>query len=903
MAHRSTSSGDAAELFSNLITPIINMYRLIITTILALAALTANAQKTVIEGSVLDAQGKTVDAYVTIAPKGTGSILGFADTDERGYYRLEFTTSADSVTVTAAGIGIGNVTRIVANRSQTLNIRTEEKVMQIKEVVVKATKIEQHGDTVSYLVGAYQQQGDRVIGDVLRRMPGIEVKDNGSIFYNGQAIKHFYVEEMDLLQGRYGIATNNINASDVARVQVMERHQAKKVLQGKDFTEDVAVNLKLKDSAKGTWAVNAMLGGGGQQAQTIGDNPLWTAEVVGMYFAKRRQNMTLYKGNNAGGDVSKELTAHYSGINSVGLYPFCPMSAVMPSGSGLPQKRTFDNRSHVVSFNHLEKLNTDNDITFNVGYYNDRINREGYSKTDLFLAESHRLVTEETLTSETHLHNLNGQLRYCRNSPNGFFADVVKVDASWNTDDCEGLLASNATSGNSYVGQHFRRPQLSLSNTLNTTHPIGKNLLDLHFSAGYSQRPNTLSVINDMDRSSQDIDSRHIAAKFSTKYDILLGEHFHMNYGLGASANLHGIKTALDGYEVPGYSSFNDLWYNTYTVVLGQSYKYDTRDYSITLGLPIELYSQTLDDHIRNDRHSYTHLLLSPSLSVNYVLGRYWSAHAGAYYSKTVGDPGGIYSGYIMNNYRSFQRSYVEQLSETKKINAEANAHYRNVPLALFGNVEIGYNRTHENQIYDYDYQGATSIVTAVSQPTVANSYHINGELTKGFDFLRSGIHTFGGYRFSDGEELVGGKLYQYKSRGVSFGGALSFSPLSWMGVIYSCGFSYSKSYTNGNDSGSRNVRGSTQRLSMNVYPTKKLTLTIAAEDNYNNLTAENRHAWFGDVTAKLKLKRIDLDLQLNNLFDQRQYTRVNYSGLDIYTQTSQLRPRNVIGTIRFKLL
>ena len=207
------------------------------------------------------------------------------------------------LTVTAAGIGIGNVTRIVANRSQTLNIRTEEKVMQIKEVVVKATKIEQHGDTVSYLVGAYQQQGDRVIGDVLRRMPGIEVKDNGSILYNGHAIKHFYVEEMDLLQGRYGIATNNINASDVARVQVMERHQAKKVLQGKDFTEDVAVNLKLKDSAKGTWAVNAMLGGGGQQTQTIGNNPLWTAEVVGMYFAKRRQNMTLYKGNNAGDDV------------------------------------------------------------------------------------------------------------------------------------------------------------------------------------------------------------------------------------------------------------------------------------------------------------------------------------------------------------------------------------------------------------------------------------------------------------------------------------------------------------------------------------------------------------------------------------------------------------------------
>ena len=46
-----------------------DMYRHIITTILALVALTANGQKTVIEGTVLDAQGKKVDAYVTVAPK------------------------------------------------------------------------------------------------------------------------------------------------------------------------------------------------------------------------------------------------------------------------------------------------------------------------------------------------------------------------------------------------------------------------------------------------------------------------------------------------------------------------------------------------------------------------------------------------------------------------------------------------------------------------------------------------------------------------------------------------------------------------------------------------------------------------------------------------------------------
>ena len=174
--------------------------------------------------------------------------------------------------------------------------------MQLKEVTVRAQKIRQNGDTLSYLVGAYQQQGDRVIGDVLKHMPGIEVADNGGIKYNGKTIKKFYVEEMDLLQGRYGLATNNINASDVATVQVLEHHQPVKMLQDKELSDDVAINLKLKNSAKGTVAINTMLGGGAQQAggwhigkrpltdsqAAIGQSPLWTAEVVGMYFAKRR---------------------------------------------------------------------------------------------------------------------------------------------------------------------------------------------------------------------------------------------------------------------------------------------------------------------------------------------------------------------------------------------------------------------------------------------------------------------------------------------------------------------------------------------------------------------------------------------------------------------------------------
>lgn len=904
------------------------MSRQIIILIFALVALTASAQKTVIEGTVLDAQGKKVDAYITVAPKGTGIILGFADTDAKGHYKLEFTSQADSVTVTASGLAIGNQVKIVANRSQRVDFRVREKTVQLKEVSVRAQKIRQNGDTLNYLVGAYQQQGDRVIGDVLKRMPGIEVSQSGGIKFNGKSISKFYVEDMDLLQGRYGLATNNINASDVATVQVLENHQPVKALQGKTLTDDVAINLKLKDSAKGTVAINTMLGGGIQQAGgwhigsrpltddkiVIGQNPLWTAEVVGMYFAKRRQNMTLYKGNNTGDDVSAELTQHYSGINSVGLYPFCPTGAVMPSGSGLPQKRTFDNHSHILTMNHLEKVFKDSEIGINVAYHNDRIRREGSSVGDQFISDDSRLLTSETMTSETKINNLNIQARYNWNASNGFLANVLKFDTNWNSDRVDGQFSSERTGaapvnyGNDRVRQHFDRPQLSVSNTFNTIRNLGKNTFDLHFSAGYSQRPNTLTVgIDSLLQGTstayqQDVTSHHIVGDFHTNYDFRFGA-FTLNYGVVAHASLHGIETDLNGFDTGNYSSRNDLWYNTYELVLGQHYKYEKGRWRLSLGCPLNLYTQTLDDRIRDDCHSYVHLLVTPTFSVNYEW-RDWTANANANYSKTVGDPGGIYSGYIMNNYRSFQRSYVEQLSETDRMGASASIGYRSALTATFFRINGSYSHTRDNQIYGTVYQGATSVVQAVDQRTEADSYSLSFDGSKGFDWLQSTLRTFGGYGYSTSERLIGGTVYPFHSRSISVGAGGTITPLPWLNFVLSSGYSWNISQTNGNsDKLAQTVRSATQRLKVNVYVTKQLTLAATVEDNYNNLTAENRHAWFGDATAKLKLKHIDLELKLNNLFDQRQYTRVNYSGLDIYTQTSQLRPRNIVASVRFKLL
>lgn len=883
--------------------------------------------QTVIEGRVLDVEGRAKVAYVTVSSKGTEGILGFADTDKEGHYRLSFTAKGDSVVVTASGLSIGRHVAVLANRSQHFYFRVKERELKLKEVTVKAQKIRQAGDTLNYAVGTYEQQGDRVIGDVLKRMPGIEVSDNGKIRFNGKAITKFYVEDMDLLQGRYGLATNNINAGDVATVQVLRNHQPVKMLQGKGQTDDVAINLRLKNSAKGTVAVNAMGGIGGQQSggwgltsrplstwgASIGRNPLWAGELVGMYFSGRRQNMTLYKGNNSGDDVSRELSSHYRSINSVSLYPFCPTDAILPSGSGLLQKRTFDNHSHIVSINHLEKLDKDSELGLNIAYHNDRIRREGSSVSDRFVNGEGRLLIEEHLGSETRVHNLSVQSRYGRNAADGFAANVLKLDAGWNSDRVEGLLSSGSTGispssyGDERIRQHFDRPQLSVSNTFNTIRDIGRHTLDLHLSAGYAQRPNILDVIVDsLEQNAsaayrQEVTSHNIVGDFHTDFAFRFGS-FTLSYGVIGHVSLHGIETDLDGFDTGAYSPQNDLWYNTYEVALGQHYKFERAGWRLSLGCPLNLYVQTLDDRIRNDRHGYTHLLVTPTFSASYSRMD-WSGSISTEYSRTVGDPDGIYSGYIMNNYRSFQRSYVEQLSEIDRMDASMWLSYQNALNALFFSVNARYSHRRDNQTYGYDYHGATSVMQAVDRSTTSDDYGIGFDGSKGFDLWMASVRMFCNYSGSTGEELIGGTVFPYRSHTVGVGAGGTVTPLPWFNIVFSSGYGWSMSHADEQTYSPRTVRSATQRLTMNFYVTRQLTVGTSVEDNYNNLSETDRHAWFGDVSAKFKLGRVDLELQLNNLFDQRQYTRVSHSGLDIYTQTSQLRPRNILGTIRFKLL
>ena len=126
--------------------------------------------------------------------------------------------------------------------------------------------------------------------------------------------------------------------------------------------------------------MNALAGGGYEPV-------LWNAELTAMHFARNRQHISMYKGNNSGHTADEELRKHY---DAGAILPFTGsmLSVSQPSMPNVAKKRYTDNRTHSISVNQLLKVK-EKELTANINYYNERLDKRGYSSSVQYLSLIH----------------------------------------------------------------------------------------------------------------------------------------------------------------------------------------------------------------------------------------------------------------------------------------------------------------------------------------------------------------------------------------------------------------------------------------------------------------------------------------------------------------------------------
>jgi CarboxypepD_reg-like domain len=262
------------------------------------------AQST-ITGTILDKTSRPVAyANVILKTQSSATITGFAHTDKDGNYILK-TTQTGNFEIRFSAMSYKTATFplfIENNKNYTQNIILQEEVTILNEVIITSEQpIIIKKDTLIIDAKAFVKGNEIVVEDLLRKMPGLNISEDGTVKVGNQEVEKIMVGGDDFFEHGYKILTKNLNAGVVDKVEIYKKYSSNRLLKDIENSDKVALNLTLKKNIKTQWFGNMSLGYG-----VVSENRYETRTNL-MSFRKKAKYYAIGNLNNTGKDAIGEV--------------------------------------------------------------------------------------------------------------------------------------------------------------------------------------------------------------------------------------------------------------------------------------------------------------------------------------------------------------------------------------------------------------------------------------------------------------------------------------------------------------------------------------------------------------------------------------------------------------------
>ena len=212
-----------------------------------------NAQQAQISGKVTDSLKNPLEyANILAIPKADDVAIKFAITDKNGSYKLGLVKNK-TYELTVSYLGYKPKTFSISTTEQNLikNIILKENPNQLDEITINYTPpISVKKDTITYDVSKFVTGEERKLRDALKKLPGVEVDRAGNVTVQGKKVTKVLVENKTFFTGNSKLAVNNIPADAVAKVEILDNYNEVAMLKGLQDSEDMAMNITLKEDKK-----------------------------------------------------------------------------------------------------------------------------------------------------------------------------------------------------------------------------------------------------------------------------------------------------------------------------------------------------------------------------------------------------------------------------------------------------------------------------------------------------------------------------------------------------------------------------------------------------------------------------------------------------------------------------
>ena len=863
----------------------------------------AGYSQTEITGQVLDDNSKKLSgATIMISKDSVSSILAYGISDSDGKFKVAVKSESESLFLKVSYIGFATFEKTILNKAQQLEVKLSPSSEALKEVIVKSEILQQRGDTLSFSVDAFKGKNDRVIADVLKKIPGIEIRPNGGIYYKDEPIQKYYIEGLDMLEGRYNLANNNLSADAVSKIEILENHQPVKVLDSLEFSERASINIKLKKDI--TFSGTATAG--------IGAAPLlWQAKVTPMVFTKKRQAIVTYQSNNTGVDASGEVlnfSQNFYGNNfDIDKENWVSIQNVSPPP--FSSERWLDNNVHLLSGNILQRIKKDLDLKLNISYLNDYQQQDGSTQTRYFTPTDTIDVIENT-NNDIFISKLEGELTLENNADKNYFKDQLAFNGSWNAK--RGLIDRPDTR----IMQQMDNPFFGIKNDLRLLRTVGKQLITFTSNTGFAENNQDLlvkpgqfeTIFNDgepYEQLQQLVSTRKIYTDNSAGFTKALRK-FTIAPKFGFSIQNQQLDTDIfleDGEEVLDADFKNRTEFVESSVYFKNSFRFKSKDetWNLSLSTPLEFKSFRLEDDNFEETRELDRLIFEPYFSMNKKLSAYWDANASAALRYDFAELQQLYYGFLLNGYRNLNRYNAPISEETRQI-YNAGLGYRNPLKQLFLSASYSYNYSENNLLYSSNIgENGTTILEAVALDNNSDNHSFRAGGSKYFRKMKTTLKLNTSYNLSKRQQLLNNTLAEVNTRSLNFRGSLDAEISSWLIANYSGNYT---TYTSGFEDGDfQTIETQQHTLDLYFYPKDNQYLSAGGE-YYGNSLSENGDNYFVNLSYQFTFEKpkMDLNISWRNILNTDTFINA-YNNEYYYVQSSyRLRPSQVLATLKFTL-
>jgi hypothetical protein len=251
------------------------------------------SQNVKMEGVIQDSKGAPLEmANVMAVNTSTKAIDSYIITDEKGRYALTLKANV-SYSVKVSYLGMQPKEIAVSTQTQDIrqNISLETGGIELNGVeIVREMPVSIKGDTIQYNADSFKSGTERKLGDVLKKLPGVEVNADGEVQVEGKKVSKLMVEGKDFFDGDTKLGVQNIPADAIDKVQVLRNYNEISQMKGlENNTEDIAMNIKLKSGKKNFWFGDMTAGVGVADDETRYNvnpkifyyNPTYSLNVIG----------------------------------------------------------------------------------------------------------------------------------------------------------------------------------------------------------------------------------------------------------------------------------------------------------------------------------------------------------------------------------------------------------------------------------------------------------------------------------------------------------------------------------------------------------------------------------------------------------------------------------------------